>query len=88
MCKKHLATYAPRIGFLKQDEEVRISGPTPVLHDYLPEVVVPDLDHYRIFLLSKLLELSLVREVRSNIAIQTLKAGAILPLDHLRASAA
>jgi Lrp/AsnC family leucine-responsive transcriptional regulator len=25
----------------------------------------------------------LVREVRSNIAIQTLKAGAPLPLDHL-----
>jgi DNA-binding Lrp family transcriptional regulator len=47
--------------------------------DYLLEVVVPDLDHYRSFLLSKLLELSIVREVRSNIAIQTLKAGAILP---------
>ena len=51
--------------------------------DYLLEVVVPDLDHYRSFLLSKLLELSIVREVRSNIAIQTLKAGAMLPLDHL-----
>jgi len=56
--------------------------------DYLLEVVVPDLDHYRSFLLSKLLELSIVREVRSNVAIQTLKAGAVLPLDHLRAPAA
>jgi len=45
-------------------------------------------DHYRSFLLSKLLELSIVREVRSNVAIQTLKAGAVLPLDHLRAPAA
>ena len=51
--------------------------------DYLIEVVVPDLDHYRTFLVAKLLELSLIREVRSNIAIQTLKAGAVLPLDHL-----
>jgi Lrp/AsnC family leucine-responsive transcriptional regulator len=51
--------------------------------DYLLEVVVPDLDHYRRFLVGKLLELAVIREVRSNIAIQTLKAGAMLPLDHL-----
>jgi Lrp/AsnC family leucine-responsive transcriptional regulator len=51
--------------------------------DYLLEVVVPDLEHYQRFLVGKLLELSIVREVRSNIAIQTLKAGAALPLDHL-----
>jgi Lrp/AsnC family leucine-responsive transcriptional regulator len=53
--------------------------------DYLLEVVVPDLEHYRRFLLEKLLELPIVREVRSNIAIQSLKAGGILPLDHLEA---
>ena len=51
--------------------------------DYLLEVVVPDLDRYRRFLIGKLLELSVVHEVRSNIAIQTLKAEASLPLDHL-----
>jgi Lrp/AsnC family leucine-responsive transcriptional regulator len=51
--------------------------------DYLLEVVVPDLERYKNFLVGKLLELSVVREVRSNIAIQTLKAGAVLPLDHL-----
>jgi Lrp/AsnC family leucine-responsive transcriptional regulator len=51
--------------------------------DYLLEVVVQDLEHYRRFLIEKLLELALVREVRSNIAIQTVKAGAKLPLDHL-----
>jgi len=51
--------------------------------DYLLEVVVPDLDHSKSFLIGKLLELSIIREVRSNIAIETLKAGAVLPLDHL-----
>ena len=51
--------------------------------DYFLEIVVPDLDHYRRFLVEKLLDLPIVREVRSNIAIQTLKAGAPLPLDHL-----
>src|SRR5258708_1048927 len=51
--------------------------------DYFLEVVVPDLEHYQRFLVGKLLNLSIVREVRSSIAIQTLKAGASLPLDHL-----
>jgi Lrp/AsnC family transcriptional regulator, leucine-responsive regulatory protein len=52
--------------------------------DYLLEVVVPDLEHYQRFLVGKLLNLPIVREIRSNIAIQTLKAGAPLPLEHLR----
>jgi Lrp/AsnC family transcriptional regulator, leucine-responsive regulatory protein len=51
--------------------------------DYLLEVVVPDLEHYQRLLLGKLLGLPMVKEVRSNIAIQTLKAAAPLPLDHL-----
>jgi Lrp/AsnC family transcriptional regulator, leucine-responsive regulatory protein len=51
--------------------------------DYLLEVVVPDLGDYQRFLVGKLLEMPIVREVRSNIAIQTLKAGAPLPLSHL-----
>jgi Lrp/AsnC family transcriptional regulator, leucine-responsive regulatory protein len=51
--------------------------------DYFLEVVVPDIDDYRRFLVGKLLNLPIVREVRSNIAIQTLKAGAPLPLAHL-----
>jgi Lrp/AsnC family transcriptional regulator, leucine-responsive regulatory protein len=56
--------------------------------DYLLEVVVPDLEHYQQFLVGKLLALPIVREVRSNIAIQTLKSGAPLPLDHLVAQPA
>jgi Lrp/AsnC family leucine-responsive transcriptional regulator len=51
--------------------------------DYLLEVVVPDLEHYQRFLLDKLLGFGIVREVRSSIALQTLKSGAPLPLHHL-----
>jgi Lrp/AsnC family leucine-responsive transcriptional regulator len=57
-----------------------VSGDT----DYLLEVVVPDLEHYQRFLVGKLLELPIVKDVRSNIAIQTLKDAAPLPLGHLR----
>jgi Lrp/AsnC family transcriptional regulator, leucine-responsive regulatory protein len=52
--------------------------------DYFLEVVVPDLVDYQRFLVGELLNLPIVREVRSNIAIQTLKAGAPLPLAHLK----
>jgi len=51
--------------------------------DYLLEVTVPDLDAYQRFLVGKLLNLPLVREVKSTIAIQTLKSNAVLPLGHL-----
>ncbi|HKU95506.1 MAG TPA: Lrp/AsnC family transcriptional regulator [Vineibacter sp.] len=51
--------------------------------DYLLEVVVTDLEHYQRFLLGKLLNQSIIKEVRSNFAIQTLKAAAPLPLEHL-----
>jgi len=51
--------------------------------DYFLEIVVPELEDYQHFLVDKLLNLPLVREVRSSIAIQTLKAGAPLPLAHL-----
>jgi Lrp/AsnC family transcriptional regulator, leucine-responsive regulatory protein len=52
--------------------------------DYFLEVVVPDLEHYQQFLVGKLLNLPIVKEVKSNIALQTIKAGAPLPLGHLR----
>jgi Lrp/AsnC family transcriptional regulator, leucine-responsive regulatory protein len=51
--------------------------------DYLLEVTVPDREHYQAFLLGKLLELPIVKEVRSHIAIQSLKTSAPLPLGHL-----
>lgn len=53
-----------------------VSGET----DFLLEVVVPDLAHYEQFLLGKLLLLPMVRDIRSNIVIRTVKANAPLPL--------
>jgi Lrp/AsnC family leucine-responsive transcriptional regulator len=51
--------------------------------DYLLEVVTTDLAAYQRFLVGKLLNLPIVREVRSNISIQAIKAAAPLPLGHL-----
>ena len=53
--------------------------------DYLLEVVVSDLQRYERFLLDRLLAFSMIKEVRSNIAISTRKVAAPLPLDHLDA---
>lgn len=53
--------------------------------DYFLEVVVPDMERYRKFLVGKLLELPIVRDVRSSIAIQSLKADAALSLNHFDA---
>jgi len=44
--------------------------------------VVRDMERYQQFLVGKLLELPLVRDVRSSIANQSLKADAPLPLHH------
>ena len=51
--------------------------------DYLLEVAVPDRESYQAFLVGKLLDLPIIKEVRSNIAIQPLKTAAPLPLGHL-----
>jgi Lrp/AsnC family transcriptional regulator, leucine-responsive regulatory protein len=59
-----------------------VSGETA---DYLLEVVVPDLDTYRQFLNDKLLNLPIIKDVRSSISLQALKASAPLPLHHLAA---
>lgn len=51
--------------------------------DFLLQVVVPDLAGYEKFLVGTLLKLPSVKDIRSNFAIQTVKAHAPLPLDHL-----
>lgn len=51
--------------------------------DFLLQVVVPDLAGYERFLLGTLLKLLGVSDIRSNFAIQTVKAQTSLPLDHL-----
>lgn len=52
--------------------------------DFLLEVVVPDLPGYERLLLDSLLKLPGVHDLRSNIAIRTVKSPAPLPLEHLR----
>jgi Lrp/AsnC family leucine-responsive transcriptional regulator len=56
-----------------------VSGET----DFLVQVVVPDLAAYQSLLLDKLLKLPFVKDIKSNFAIQTVKARAALPLRHL-----
>lgn len=51
--------------------------------DFLLQVVVPDLRAYETFLTGTLLKLPGVRDIRSNFAIQTVKAQSPLPLNHL-----
>jgi len=51
--------------------------------DYLLEVTVPDRQRYQAFLVGKLLDLPIVKEVRSYVAIQSLKTAGPLPLGHL-----
>ena len=51
--------------------------------DFLLQVVVPDLRAYERFLNGQLLRLPGVRDIRSNFAIQAVKATGPLPLDHL-----
>lgn len=51
--------------------------------DFLLQVVVPDLPAYERLLMGSLLKLPGVSDLRSNFAIQTLKAESPLPLGHL-----
>lgn len=51
--------------------------------DFLLQVVVPDLASYEKFLLGKLLKLPMVKDIRSNFVIRTVKDNAPLPLSHL-----
>ncbi len=54
--------------------------------DFLLEVVVPDLAHYERFLIGTLLKMPMIKDIRSNFAIRTVKASAPLPLGHLEAT--
>lgn len=53
-----------------------ISGET----DFLLQVVVPDLASYERFLLGTLLKLPMVKDIRSNVVIRSVKENASLPL--------
>jgi Lrp/AsnC family leucine-responsive transcriptional regulator len=51
--------------------------------DFLMECVFPHNASYEEFLLGRLLKLPMVKDVRSNFVIRTVKEGAPLPLEHL-----
>lgn len=51
--------------------------------DFLVEVAVPDLKRYEELLLGRILKLPMVKDIRSNFAIRTVKAASPLPLAHL-----
>jgi Lrp/AsnC family leucine-responsive transcriptional regulator len=53
--------------------------------DFLLQVVAADIGSYERLLLGTLLKLPGVRDIRSNFALQTVKAHSPLPLDHLEA---
>jgi Lrp/AsnC family transcriptional regulator, leucine-responsive regulatory protein len=53
-------------------------------HDFLLQVVVPDLSTYRHFVLERLTAIAEVRDIHSSFVIETLKEGAPLPLAHLK----
>ena len=54
--------------------------------DYALKIVAPDLAQLSDLLLKRLLALPGVANVRSHIALETVKHGTALPLDHLRAA--
>jgi Lrp/AsnC family transcriptional regulator, leucine-responsive regulatory protein len=51
--------------------------------DFQLECVFPDIARYEAFLLGRLLKLPMVRDVRSNFVIRTVKEDTPLPLEHL-----
>jgi Lrp/AsnC family transcriptional regulator, leucine-responsive regulatory protein len=53
-------------------------------HDFLLQVVVPDLAGYRRFVLDRLIKLSEVKDINSSFVIDTVKEDAPVPLDHLK----
>jgi Lrp/AsnC family transcriptional regulator, leucine-responsive regulatory protein len=52
-------------------------------HDFLLEVVTPDLNAYRTFLVERLLRLPMIVHAESRIVIETVKSPAPLPLGHI-----
>ena len=54
--------------------------------DFLLETVFPDIASYERFLFGRLLTLAMVKDIRSNFVIRTVKQGAPLPLVHLAES--
>jgi Lrp/AsnC family leucine-responsive transcriptional regulator len=52
-------------------------------HDFLLQVVAPDLPTYRRFVLDTLIKLPQVKDIHSSVVLDTIKEDAPLPLKHL-----
>jgi Lrp/AsnC family leucine-responsive transcriptional regulator len=52
-----------------------------VVADYILEIVVPSIEAYQIVLKERLLTLSMIKDVQSNIVLETVKENAPIPVD-------
>jgi Lrp/AsnC family leucine-responsive transcriptional regulator len=64
-------------------EEVVACYATTGAHDFMLQVVVPDLESLQTVVLRKLFKTPSVRDVQSSIVLETVKRSARLPLGHL-----
>ncbi|MBS0374188.1 MAG: Lrp/AsnC family transcriptional regulator [Proteobacteria bacterium] len=65
-------------------EEVVSCFATTGEHDFLLQVLVPDLESLSDVVLKRLLRIDCVRDVQSSLALETMKRSTRVPLGHLR----
>jgi len=65
-------------------EEVVSCFATTGEHDFLLQVLVPDLESLSDIVLKRLLRIDCVRDVQSSLALETMKRSTRIPLGHLR----
>lgn len=71
-------------GALNAIEEVVSCFATTGEHDFLLQVLVPDLESLSDVVLKRLLRIDCVRDVQSSLALETMKRSTRVPLGHLR----
>lgn len=54
--------------------------------DYVLEIVVPSIEAYHVVLKEKLLTLSMIKDIQSNIVLETVKENAPIPMDRYATS--
>jgi Lrp/AsnC family transcriptional regulator, leucine-responsive regulatory protein len=69
---------------LEAIDEVVSCHATTGEHDFMLQVLVPDLESLSDIVLKRLLRIPCVRDVESSLALETMKHSARLPLGHLR----
>ncbi len=71
-------------GALEAIDEVVSCYATTGEHDFMLQVLVPDLESLSDIVLKRLLRIACVRDVQSSLALETMKRSTRLPLGHLR----